>query len=112
MGASGASEDWVRQGSCCVGRWPAVAPARLDRPRTYKRVQEQGGRVGVTGSVDPRSALHGAEVPENVQSCEGVGVVALDNLVRNITMMAPALGPKEVAYLGECAERAFPPAVG
>ncbi len=62
--------------------------------------------------VIPRSALHGAEVPENVQSCEGVGVVALDNLVRNITTMAPALGPMEVAYLGECAERAFSPAVG
>jgi len=61
--------------------------------------------------VIPRSALQGegAEVPEGVLSCEGVGGVALDGLVRNISAMAPTIGPMDVAYLGECAERAFPP---
>jgi len=60
--------------------------------------------------VIPRSALQGAEVPEDVQACEGVGVVAVENLVRNVCTMAPTIGPMDVAYLGECAERAFPPA--
>lgn len=60
--------------------------------------------------VIPRSALQGAEVPADVQGCEGVGVVAVENLVRNICAMAPTIGPMDVAYLGECAERAFPPA--
>jgi len=59
--------------------------------------------------VVPRSALHGAELQAGLVS-EGVGVVPADHLVRSISAMAPTIAPMDVAYLGECAQRAFPPA--
>ncbi len=59
--------------------------------------------------VVPRSTLHGSTCPPGLV-CEGVGVVPVQNLVRTLSAMAPTIGPMDVAYLGECAERAFPPA--
>jgi len=61
--------------------------------------------------VIPRSTLHGSACPPGLV-CEGVGVVPVQNLVRTLSAMAPTIGPMDVAYLGECAERAFPPAAG
>jgi len=59
--------------------------------------------------VVPRSTLHGSTCPPGLV-CEGVGVVPVQKLVRTLSAMAPTIGPMDVAYLGECAERAFPPA--